>query len=193
MKKRIVQILIGSLMIVTVLIGYLPQIEYVVEMTCISNTLGGLLLIVDGIFDMAKKKTFLHIFYLNIAVSILIVFLICMGSLTGIYKFNFHGAFFFMHVINPIMFIICYMIFINEQIYHRSHVLTAPLMIMLYLVFDYIRFQFTGKFVYGFIEVNAFTLGYVIMIGIAVYVCVCLLGLSLFVLNRFIHKKFIFK
>ena len=99
-------------MIAVVLIGYIPQPEYLVELTCVSNMLGGLLLLLDGVLNITKKKAFPNAFYMNITVSILIVFLVCMGSLIGAYKFNFNGAFFFMHVINPIVFVVYYIIFV---------------------------------------------------------------------------------
>lgn len=189
MIKNIVKIAIGLLMLATVLIGYKPQPEYFVELTCISNTLGGLLLLADGILSTMKKKKIPNSFYQNIAVSILTVFLVCMGSLTGIYKFNFEGAFFFLHVINPIAFVACYMFFVNEQDRKHRCVLTAPFMIMVYLLFDYIRCQFTGEFVYGFVSPEELTVAYAIVAGIVIYLFVYLLGLSLFALNRLVHKK----
>ena len=78
MIKNIVKTAVGLLMIVVVLIGYIPQPEYLVELTCVSNTLGGLLLLSDGILDITKKKKVPNSFYLNVAVSILMVFLVCM-------------------------------------------------------------------------------------------------------------------
>ena len=189
MIRNIVKIIVGVVMIVCVLIGYIPQPEYLVELTCISNTIGGLLLLADGIFNITKKKNFLSTFYLNVTVSILMVFLVCMGSLTGVYKFNFKGAFFFMHVINPIVFISCYILFINEQRRKMRFVLTAPIMIMVYFLFDYIRCRFTGEFVYGFVEPEELTFFYAIITGFILYIFVSLLALSLFVLNRLVHKK----
>lgn len=188
MIKNIIKITVGLLMIITVLIGYIPQPEYFVELTCISNTLGGLLLLADGTLNIAKKKNFPNIFYLNVAVSILMVFLVCMGSLTGIYKFNFKGAFFFMHVINPLVFAACYMLFVNEQDHKIKFTLAAPVMVMTYLLFDCTRCQFTGEFVYGFIEPGELTFLYAITAGIVIYIFVCLLGLGLFALNRLVHK-----
>ena len=41
MYKGIVQLVIGLMMIVTLLVGYLPIPEYLVELTCVSNMLGG--------------------------------------------------------------------------------------------------------------------------------------------------------
>ena len=37
MKTNIIKIVLGVIFIVTVLIGYIPQPQYLVEMTCISN------------------------------------------------------------------------------------------------------------------------------------------------------------
>lgn len=191
MIKNIVKITVGVLMVVCVFIGYIPQPEYLVELTCISNTIGGLLLFVDGIRNIRKKKNFPGIFYLNVTVSIFMVFLVCMGSLTGIYKFNFKGPFFFLHVINPIAFIVCYTLFVNEQGRKIRFALTAPIMIIVYFLFDYIYCQFTGKFVYGFVEPEDFSFFYAIIAGFVLYIFVSLLGLCLFALNRFVHKKVI--
>ena len=192
MTKNIIKIAAGLLMIVAVLIGYIPQPEYLVELTCISNTLGGLLLLADGTLSITKKKNFTNTFYLNVAVSILLVFLVCMGSLTGVYKFNFKGAFFFMHVINPIVFVVCYVLFVNEQSRKVRFTLTTPIMIMLYFLFDYIRCQFTGEFVYGFVEPEELTFFYAIAAGFVLYIFTYLLGLCLFALNRLVRKKLMF-
>lgn len=189
MIENIVKIAVGLLMVVIALIGYIPQPEYLVELTFVSNTLGGLLLLADGMLNIVQKKNFPNAFYQNVAVSILMVFLVCMGSLTGVYRFNFKGAFFFMHVINPIVFIVCYMIFVNEQGRKIRFVLTAPTMIIMYFVFDYILCQFTGKFVYGFVEPKELTFFYAIIIGFVMYIFMYLLGLCLFALNRLLHKK----
>lgn len=189
MMKGIVKIAIGLWMLAAVLIGYIPQPEYLVELTCISNTFGGLLLLIDGILNITKKKCVPNVFYLNVAVSILVVFLVCMGSLTGAYRFNFDGAFFFMHATNPVIFVICYLLFVNERGRGIRSALAAPVMIMLYLLFDYLRSRAVGAFVYGFVEPGELTLFYAIMIGLVMYIFAYLLGLILFALNRGIHRK----
>lgn len=189
MLKNVIKIAAGLLMIANVLMGYIPQPEYLVELTCVSNMLGGLLLLTDGIVNATKRKSLPNSFYLNVAVSILMVFLVCMGSLSGAYKFNFRGAFFFMHVINPIVFVSCYMLFVNEREREIRYVLTAPIMIMLYFVFDYVRSRIVGEFVYGFVEPGGLTFYYAIIAGLIMYIFMYLLGLGLFALNRLVHKK----
>lgn len=180
---------VGFLMIAAVFLGYLPQPEYIVELTCISNTLGGMLLLADGVCGIAKKPIRLNPFYRNAAVSILTVFLICMGSLTGAYRFNFRGAFFFLHVVNPLAFLCCYLLFVNEQKRRIGAVFTAPVLTMLYLLFDGIRCRYTGEFVYGFIKPEALTPLYAAGACLVIYAALCLLGASLFASNRLVHRK----
>lgn len=112
-----------------------------------------------------------------------------MGSLSGAYKFNFNGAFFFLHVINPIAFLIYYMLFVNEHDRKIKFALAAPTMTMTYFLFDYIQYQFTGKFVYGFIEPEKLTLAWAVIAAIVIYALLYLFGLFLFMLNRLVHKR----
>nr|WP_305139001.1 hypothetical protein [uncultured Schaedlerella sp.] len=189
MVKNIAKIMMGLLMLAVVFIGYIPQPKYLIELTCVSNTLGGLLLLIDGIWGITKRKTCPNSFYLNITVSLLVVYLVCIGSLTGAYKFNFSGAFFFMHVINPIAFLIYYTLFVNEHDQKIKFVLTAPTMTMMYLLFDYTQYKFTGEFVYGFIKPEELTLDGAIIAAIVIYALLYLFGLFLFFLNRLVHKR----
>ena len=57
-----------------------------------------------------------------------------------------------------------------------------------YLLFDYIRCQFTGKFVYGFAEPDVLTFPYAVLIGIAVYIIMMLFSFCLLKVNKVIHR-----
>ena len=70
-----IKMVIGISMPIAVLIGYLPIPEYLVEFTCISNTLGGLLLVADGVLNF-RGKSVPGVFYRNISVGIFFVFAI---------------------------------------------------------------------------------------------------------------------
>ena len=61
-----IKIVVGISMPIAVLIGYLPIPEYLVEFTCISNTLGGLLLVADGILNL-NGKSIPGVLYRNIS------------------------------------------------------------------------------------------------------------------------------
>lgn len=188
MFKSIFKIFAGLVMIVTVLVGYIPEPQYLIELTCISNMLGGILLLVDGILNINNKNLPTSA-YLNICLCILIVFCVCIGSLSGFYKFNFSGAFFFLHVINPILFIACYLVFCNDTNKKISHIFIAPVLMILYLLFDYIQCKFTGAFVYGFVTPEEIPLVYAAIIGIIIYMSMCLLAFGFLKINKHMHNR----
>lgn len=189
MKISLFKILVGSCIIATVVVGYFPEPQYLIELTCISNMLGGLLLLIDGILNIRRKNLPTYL-YLNVCLCIFIVFVVCMGGkLSGFFKFNFNGAFFFLHVINPILFIICYLFLCNDTGKKIKQVLTAPILMILYLLFDYIQCQFTGAFIYGFVTLEQLSLVYASIIGIGTYMFMCLLAFALLKSNQHIHKS----
>ena len=183
------KIIIGLFMIITVFIGYLPEPEYIFELTCISNTLGGILLITDGIINVLKEAKIPSVLYLNVVVCIFSVFFISMGSLSGAYKINLSGAFFFLHTINPILFITCYIFLCCDVKKSLKTTFAAPILIVLYLLLDYIQCQFSGTFVYNFVSPNELSFLDAIIVGIVMYIIMWLFGSGLFVLNKLAHKK----
>ena len=60
---------------------------------------------------------------------------------------------------------------------------------MAYLLFDYMRYKFTGEFVYGFIKPEELTLAGTIIAAIVIYALLYLFSLFLFMLNRLVHKR----
>lgn len=54
--KAYISIALGVLFCGSVLIGYIPIPKYVIELTCISNSCIGILLLFTGINMLAKKK-----------------------------------------------------------------------------------------------------------------------------------------
>lgn len=108
--KAYISIALGILFCGSVLIGYIPILEYVIELTCISNLFIGILLLFTGINMLGKKKKIPSIIYHLCLVTILLV---CIISCVG--HFNFHGAFFFLHLVNPFVFLVYYMAFIDDS------------------------------------------------------------------------------
>lgn len=61
--KAYISIALGVLFCGTVLIGYISIPEYAVELTCISNSCIGILLLFTGINMLSKKRKILSIIY----------------------------------------------------------------------------------------------------------------------------------
>ena len=187
--KSVIKILIGLMMVASVIIGYIPEPELIVEFTCISNTIGGLLLIIDGILNF-KGKSLPGVLYLTVSVGLLLVFWVCFISLTGLYHMNYKGAFFLMHGSNPVLFLLMYFIFCDDKPVNTwKHLAVSPVLVLGYLLFDFVLGKIRGQFVYGFATPEELKLWIAAIVGIIVYIILWLFGLVTYKINNLIHKK----
>lgn len=177
--KAYTSIALGVLFCGSVLIGYIPIPKYVIELTCISNSCIGILLIFTGINLLTKKEKIPSIIYHMWLVAILLV---CIISCVG--HFNFYGAFFFLHLVNPVMFLAYYMIFIDDP-RKTKKILLTPAPVMLYLIFDYIMGMLRGRFVYGIFEANEIELADIFLIVCSVYI----ISLMIAGITQYINQK----
>lgn len=177
--KGCVSIILGIVFCASVLVGYTPIPEYLIELTCFSNMLIGILLIFTGINFIVKGKCFSSIFYHMGLVTILLV---CIVSCVG--HFNFKGAFFFLHLVNPVLFLLYYM-FLVEDDKNFKKLLYTPVPVMIYLVFDYIIGRVTGHFVYGIFDVNEMNPALMILIAFGIYILLIVLAC----ITQFSNKK----
>ncbi len=190
MIKNVIKMLVGFFMLACVVAGYSPSPEYIYEMTCISNTAGGILLILDAMHGFHGKGKISDVLFMNVSLSILTVFFICAGSLLGLYgNFNFNGPFFFLHAVTPLAFVLCYLFFHSNGKGSLVEVLTAPIMMLCYLLFDYIRSRFTGEFIYGLVDTKVMSVPLAIVTGIVIYAVLVLLAFGLNALRGVIKKK----
>ena len=193
MFKRIIlpilKICLGGIMAVLALTGYVLTPELFVEMTFISNFVGGVILVVDGVL-MFKNKSVPSFVYRNVAVCIFFVFLICAGSLTGAYHMNFKGVFFFLHTIFPILFILMYIFFVKEN---KEKVIikitTTPILMIVYLLFDFILGKIRGEFVYGFFKSDELDFLFALLIGLVFYLFLGLIGWLFLFFNSAAHPE----
>lgn len=192
MSKKIIpisKIVLGACMIVFALIGYIPIPADLIEMTFISNLAGGIVLIVDGILFF-KEKSVPTFIYRNAAVCIFFVFLICTGSLFGAYRMNFKGVFFALHTVFPILFILIYILLIKDNDTKLLiKVTTTPVMMMVYLLFDFILGQIRGEFVYDMFKVEELGFGWALLAGVVIYLFLALVGWAFIYFNSVVHPK----
>lgn len=177
--KGCVSIILGIVFCASVLVGYTPIPEYLIELTCFSNTLIGILLIFTGINFIVKGKCFSSIFYHMGLVTILLV---CIVSCVG--RFNFIGAFFFLHLVNQVLFLLYYMVFVEDD-KNFEKILYTPIPVMIYLAFDYIIGRVTGHFVYGIFDVNEMNLICMVLIVCGIYIMLIVLAC----ITQFLNKK----
>ena len=190
MKKRILfELTIGLLMLVSALYTYIPEPEYMHELTFISNMAGAVIFLADGLYRMIRHKQLPKELYFIEAVTIGIVFLVSVGcTASGMAHFNFSGGMVFLHVINPILVIGFYLFEKGEREDRIKTVAVTPLFVIAYLLFDYIRFLLVGSFVYGLFPTEGMSVWKAIMIGIVTYIVVALWGLVLYAVRRMIGR-----
>lgn len=191
MKKTIIfEFIVGSLLLPSALYTYIPQAQYMYELTFISNIAGASVFIADAVVVTVMHKELPGVLFLTEAVTIGIVFIVSVGgTLSGFAHFNFSGGMFFLHVINPLLVIGAYLFFKGEKDVRLSSVLLAPAFVMMYLVFDYIRFLFTGSFVYGLFPDEEMSLIIALIIGLAAYLVLIVLGFAFIMAGRAIQRK----
>ncbi|MCQ4022508.1 MULTISPECIES: hypothetical protein [unclassified Ruminococcus] len=188
-----IELIIGIIMMVSVLCAYIPQPQYMCEMTFWSNMAGAVLFLSAYVLEKVKHKKLPHILYLTETVTISIVFLISVvGTLSGIAHFNFSGGMFFCHVINPILVFLYYVFLWGERKFRIADLALSPMFLLAYLLFDYIRFLITGKLVYGMFPADELTFWTAVIIGLMSYVITAVLGLAIWGISKGLKNLEIF-
>lgn len=185
----IIELLLGIILIASVMIGYIPEIEYIHELTCLSNFLSGVLLLVTGIRRLLGKNNWPGWFYNCSLVTVFLVFLVCMGSLSGMYHMNFEGAFLFLHVLNPLAIFVYYILLVTEKKQGSlRYVFLTPCFAIFYLFVDYLVGKQTGSFVYGFFEPAELDFISALLVGIVFYIMLLILGILFYFMNKVVHR-----
>lgn len=184
--KSIIAVILGLVFISTVLVAYWGDFQHAYELTFLSNTSTGLFLLTTFMLEK-KGKALPQILYLDFALLLFMVFLICISFIS---EFNFNGATFFLHVINPLILMVYFFIFIDmNKINNVMHVLTILIMPITYLVFAVIFGSITGNYIYFFLDYKEKGIAYSVIFILVVAVSLVVIGYGIFFLNRFLHKR----
>lgn len=192
MVKNIIKIIAGIFIASTAILGYYGIVILMYELTFISNITAGIVLIADGVMGLTLKKNIPALIYQMVLPCIITVFSTCLFALVGFFTFNFEGAFFFLHIINPPVFLLLYLFCVESNIEskgdHLKNTFLSPLMITGYLIFDFIRFFIVGFLVYGLIPAEIVTPVSAVLIGIVFYFLMALLCFGFIKLKLLVQK-----
>ena len=191
--KKTIQIIAGIFIVLTAIWGYHNSIDHMYELTFISNTSCGIVLLSDGLIKLSMNKKVPAWIYQMVLPCTNVVFFSCVFTLLGWHSFNLSGAFFFLHIINPPLFLLIYLFCAELKIESKSdylkRIFISPLMIMCYLLFDYIRYIITGNLVYGLISTERITIISAMLIGIGFYLLMAFMSYGLIDLKLYVQNR----
>lgn len=184
--RNIFDLILGVLFISTTISGYYKDISYMSEYCFISGIIVGLILIGSSICYIRKRKHFPEWIYADCVVTIMVILIA-----TLIIKLSLEGAFWFIHVINPILLFVYWCIFCNHSKINNPLLISTNLVFPLfYIIFAKVIFIMTNKCPFP---------AKLILVGNPWYVVICyiigicfvflLLGYGLHFSNRFINQK----
>ena len=191
--KNIIRIIAGIFIVLSAIWGYRNSTDHMYELTFISTTTCGLVLLSDGLIELSMNKKVPAWIYQMVLPCTNVVFFCCVFTLLGWHSFNFSGAFFFLHAINPPLFLPIYLFCAELKIESKSdyikRIFISPLMIRSYLLFDYIRYIITGNLVYGLTSAEILTFVSAMLIGIGFYLLMAFMSYGLIDLKLYVQKK----
>lgn len=193
--KYTIYICLGIMMLVTTGFAYLPGMiangMYEFELTFLSNALAGLVFLTGGILGLVQKKELPRLYYLNTTVLLTLVFLTCMAFLG---EMNFSGAFIFLHVINPILAILVFVILTPDgRSLKRMEILSTLIFPLIYLVYAITYGLLSGNWLYGFINVDHKGILFVSIVCGIMAVGIVLVSLLLYGTSQLLYKKVVQK
>lgn len=184
--RNICNLILGVLFIIATILGYYKDVSYMSEYCFISGITVGLILIVSFIYYIIRKKFLSEWVYANCVVATIIIFIA-----TVIMGLSLEGAFWFIHIIDPILLFL-YWCFFCDHNKIKNHLLIATNLIfpICYMIFAQIILAVTNKCPFPARLILVGNPWYV-KIGIIVGLCLVflLLGYGLHFLNRLINKK----
>ena len=180
-------LLLSSIFFTSVLMEYIPTPQDIIEFTFLANFGIGFLLLLTGIRLFWQKKAFPDILYHTGLAKILLVFIICLIGLSGLYQIHFEGEFFFLHVINPLLFLLYNVIFV-KKLTSWQPVLLIPIPVVLYLLLDFIYSTICGKFIYNLLEAGKLSFIEIAGTSILCYSFVLIEGFLSLLLHRLLRN-----
>ena len=184
--KSIISVILGLMFISTAIVGYWGNFQFIYELTFLSNTSTGLFLLIATVLAR-KGKEIPQILYLDFTVLLFMVFLICIAFIN---EFNFTGAIFFLHIINPLALMVYFFIYNDlTKINNLLKVLTILIIPFAYLAFAVTFGNITGDYIYFFLNYKEKGIAYSIIFILIVSIGLVIIGYGIFFLNRFIHMR----
>lgn len=184
--RNICDLTLGILFIITTILGYYKDISYMSEYCFISGIIVGIIFISSFIYYIKNKTHFPVWIYSNCMISTLIIFIA-----TIIIRLNLDGAFWFIHIINPLLLFVYWCVFCDHtKVSNQLLIATNIIFPICYMLFAQLIFIITKKCPF---PAKLILVGnpWYIVIGCIIGLCIVflLLGYALHFINKYINRR----
>lgn len=176
--------LLAFVFLFTAVYSYRASFEFAYELTFLSNFSAGLFLSVVGILWLCNQKV-AEFLFLDFTILLLIVFGVCMVFVA---EFNFEGGFAFLHIVNPLLMLVFYLIFSDQTKVKWQFLFTVLVMPIAYMIFALIFGATTGNYIYFFLDYTQYGAGYTVLFLVGIAAGLIAVSVGLYFLNRLVHK-----
>ena len=183
--RKYVDLALSILVILSVILGYYKDVSHMTEYCFVSGLLVGITFFASYLHQQKHDKPLNACIYLACMVDIFIIFIATVAI-----GLNLDGAFWFIHIINPIILIIYWFVFCDQRMMNWKGTLSVVLFPLLYMMFAFVLFKISGSCPFPasliFMDYSGF-IPLVILVVLAIILWV--LGYILHMLNKLIRRN----
>lgn len=157
MTKRlsinITKIIFSIFIIFVTLWQYRTKWEWWFEFTFISSIVMSCVILIDGIINIANKRLFVPSIIYELLMPCMFANFCTIIAAIFIDWVNFKWPYIFLHIVNPLFAMATYIfttkVKIKSKFDYWLRILLSPIALLIYGLFDVIRFIYTGFYMYG--------------------------------------------
>ena len=183
--RKYVDLALSILFILSVILGYYKDVSHMTEYCFVSGLLVGITFFASYLHQQKHDKPLNACIYLACMVDIFIIFIATVAI-----GLNLDGAFWFIHIINPIILVIYWFVFCDQRMMNWKGTLSVVLFPLLYMMFAFVLFKISGSCPFPasliFMDYSGF-IPLVILVVLAIILWV--LGYILHMLNKLIRRN----
>ena len=138
--RKYIDLALSLLFVLSVILGYYKDISHMSEYCFISGLLVGITFFISYLHQQTHGKPLNFCIYLACLVDIFIIFIATVSI-----GLNLDGAFWFIHIINPIILLIYWFVFCDQRKMNLKGTFSVVLFPLLYMLFAFVLFRIKGR------------------------------------------------
>lgn len=185
MIRTYADFVLSILFITSAILGYYKDISHMSEYCFISGMLVGIIFFVSFLRHRKYDRALPACVYLACFIDIFVIFIATVAI-----RLNLEGAFWFIHIINPIAITLYWFIFCDQRSMKWQGTFSVVVYPMLYMLFAFILFKISGKCPFPASLIYMDYSGIIPLIIIIVLMTILwAMGYILHMLNKLIRKN----